>query len=74
MSECNVRKAPMVIMDKCPYSSVFCLNQARAWFLEIVFVREVGMVVCVSAPKATINIHVILNLHNQLNKFVALEM
>ena len=47
----------------------------RAWFLEIAFIREVGMrvcvCVCVSAPKAINNIHVILNLYNQLNKFVA---
>ena len=50
-------------------------RQPNAWFLEIAFVRKVGMSVCmcVSAPEATNNIHVILNLYNQLNKFVALE-
>ena len=32
------------------------LNHAHAWFLEITFVREVGMrVVCVSAPQAVKN-------------------
>ena len=41
------------------------LNQARAWFLEIAFVREVGVSVYVSTPEA-IN-------YNQLNKFVVLE-
>ena len=44
---------------------------ARAWFLEIAFVREVGMSACVSAPEAIDYIHAILNLYNQLNKFVA---
>ena len=40
--------------------------KARAWFLEIAFVREVGMCacVCVSAPEAINYIHVILNLYN----------
>ena len=59
------------------------LNQARAglwlacaWFFEIAFVREVGMRVCMRAcvcvrPEAINYIHVILNLYNQLNKFVA---
>jgi len=46
------------------------------WFLEIAFVREVGMLVCVCVcvcvrPQAINYIHVILNLYNQLNKFVA---
>ena len=54
----------------------------RAWFFEIAFVREVGSVracvracvrVCVPTPEAINNNHVILNLYNQLNKFVALE-
>ena len=33
------------------------LNQARTWFLEIVFIHEVGMhvCVCVSAPQAIKN-------------------
>ena len=44
---------------------------ARRWFLEIAFVHEVGMSVCVSAPKAINYIHVVLNLYNQLSKFVA---
>ena len=46
----------------------------RTWFLEIAFVRKVGMCVCVCvcvfAPEAINYIHVILNLYNQLNKFV----
>ena len=53
------------------------LNQAladlwlmSAWFLEIVFVRDVNMCLCV-CPEAINYIHVILNLYNQLNKFVA---
>ena len=40
----------------------FFLNQAhaglqpvRAWFLEIAFVREVGMCVCVSVPEGINN-------------------
>ena len=48
-----------------------------AWFIEIAFVREVGKCVCVhacvSAPKAINYIHVIFNLYNQLNKFVAVR-
>ena len=47
---------------------------ARAWFLEIVFVRDVSMCVCMHVcvcPEAIKYIHVILNLYNQLNKFVA---
>ena len=50
--------------------------QPCAWFLEIAFVREVGTVclcVCVSVPKAINYIYVLLNLYNQLNKFVALR-
>ena len=49
------------------------LNQACSWFLEIAFVHNVNMCVrvCVSAPEAVNYIHVILNLYNQLNKFVA---
>ena len=47
----------------------YFLNQARAWFLEIAFVCNVSM--CVSAPEAINYIHVIFNLYNQLNKFVA---
>ena len=47
------------------------LGPARAWFLEIAFVREVGVCVCVSAPKAINYIHMIFILYNQLNKFVA---
>ena len=39
-----------------------------AWFLEIAFVHDVSM--CVH-PEAINYIHVILNLYNQLNKFVA---
>ena len=31
------------------------LNQAHAWFLEIVFVGEVGIHVCVPAPQAIKN-------------------
>ena len=50
------------------------LNQAwrlaHAWFIEIVFVHEVGMLVCVSTLEAINYIHVIFNLYNQLNKFV----
>ena len=50
------------------------MTPAWTWFLEIAFVREVGMCacvhVCVSASKAMNYIHVILNLYNQLNKFV----
>ena len=52
------------------------LNQVHvsqsAWFLEIAFVRDVGMCVCVcvSAPKAINYIHMIFNLYNQLNKLV----
>ena len=55
---------------------LWLLNQARAWFLEIAFVCKVGVsvYVCVSAPEAINYIHVIFNLYNQLNKFVALEM
>ena len=65
------------------YELAFFLNQACAglfahtWFLEIAFVRDVGMCVCVcvrvcvSAPKVINYIHVMLNLYNQLNKFVA---
>ena len=46
---------------------------ARTWFLEIASVRDVGMCVhvCVSALEAINYIHMILNLYNQLNKFVA---
>ena len=44
---------------------------ARGWFLEIAFVRDIGVCVCVSAPEVINYIHVILNLYNQLNKFVA---
>ena len=47
-----------------------------AWFLEIAFVRDIGMSVCVCAcvcvrPEAINYIHVILKLYNQMNKFVA---
>ena len=56
-------------MYKNTENTVTLLNQASAWFLEIAFVRNVGM--CVSTPKAVNYIHVILNLYNQLNKFVA---
>ena len=47
-----------------------CASQrpVHTWFLEIAFVRDIGM--CVSVPKAINYIHVILNLYNQLNKFV----
>ena len=38
---------------------------ARAWFLEIAFVCEVGVFAC-----AINYIHMILNQYNQLNKFV----
>ena len=31
------------------------LRPARAWFLEIAFVREVGVCVCVSAPEGINN-------------------
>ena len=49
------------------YSKHF-LKKAHTWFLEIAFVRDVGVCVC---PPQTINyIHVIFNLYNQLNKFV----
>ena len=45
------------------------LNQVRTWFLEITFVHDISMCVCVCLP---INyIDVILNQYNQLNKFVA---
>ena len=40
--------------------------------LEIAFVREVGMSVCV-CPQVINYIHLILNLYNQLNKFVAFK-
>ena len=46
-----------------------------AWFLEIAFLRDVSMsvcvraCVCVSTPEAINYIHMILYLHNQLNKF-----
>ena len=45
----------------------------HAWFLEIAFVRDVSVFVCmcVSAPEAINYINMILNLYNQLNKFVA---
>ena len=51
------------------------VNQARTWFLEISFVREVSMFacVCVSAPETINYIHVIFNLYNQLNKIVAIR-
>ena len=51
----------------------------HAWFLEIAFVRDVGMCVyvhaclCVSTSEGVNNIPKILNLYNQLNKFVALR-
>ena len=51
------------------------LRPARAWFLDIAFVHEVGVsvyvCVCVSTPEAINYIYVIFNLYNQLNKFVA---
>ena len=53
------------------WSNVLFLNQVCTWFFEIAFVRDVGMSVCVSTPEATNNIHVIFNLYNELNKFVA---
>jgi len=31
------------------------LNQARDWFLEIAFVRDVSVYMCVSAPEAINN-------------------
>ena len=41
------------------------------WFLEIAFVHDVGMSVCMCVHPEGINyIQVILNLYNQLNKFV----
>ena len=43
---------------------------AHAWFLEIAFVCDVGVSVCVPAPEAINYIHVIFNLYKQLNKFV----
>ena len=50
-----------------------CAGQrpAHPWFLEIVFVYNDGVSVCVSVPEAINYIHVILNVYNQLNKFVA---
>ena len=58
----------------------FLLNQAHAsqrpvhtWLLEIAFIREVSVSVCVHVcvcPKAINYTHVIFNLYNQLNKFV----
>ena len=57
------------------YAIIQVQNLTRAWFLEITFFREVGMLVCVclcvSDPEAINCIHVIFNLYNQLNKFVA---
>ena len=41
--------------------------------LETAFVRDVGVSVCVSAPETINYIHMILNLYNQLDKFVALR-
>ena len=64
---------PKVYGNKSSLKKEF-LNQAHAWFLEIAFVRNVGMCVrtCVCPRPEAINyIHVILNLYNQLNKFVA---
>ena len=62
-----------------PYSLPFLLNQAcgqrpaRAWFLEIAFVREVGMRVCSFVcmcvrPRLLETIYVKLSLNRQLNK------
>ena len=49
------------------------LNQACTWFLELVFVCDVGMCVFVfvlSTSKAINYIHMIMNLYNQLNKLI----
>ena len=55
--------------------NVFKPGARHSWFLEIAFVCEVSVRVCVcmcvSAPKAINYIHVILKLYNQLNNFVA---
>ena len=55
-----------VCMYVCTYVSL--LNQARvglwlarAWFLEIAFICDISMRVCVPAPKAINYIHMILN-------------
>ena len=48
---------------------------ACALFLEIAFVCDIGMSLCVCVCSEAINyIYMILNLYNQLNKFVTLEM
>ena len=63
-----------LILQVCLLLTIL-LNQARNWFVEIAFVREVGVCVCLCMcmcppPKAINFIHVILTLYNQLNKFV----
>ena len=45
-----------------------CQQHMNVWFFEIAFFCDITM--CVAAPKAINYIHVILNLYNQLNKFV----
>ena len=46
-------------------------RSACDWFLEIAFVCDVGICVCVCACTCVSALEAILNLYNQLNKFVA---
>ena len=55
------------------YNNMICHSgslSSIAWFLEIAFVHEVGVCVCVSVSESINYIHMIFNLYNQLNKFV----
>ena len=49
------------------------MHQPHGWFLEIAFVHDVSMCVhvCVPTPEAINYIHMIFNLYNQPNKFIA---
>ena len=87
---CTNRCIASIVIAKLLNQTCASQRPACAWFLEIAFVREVSMharvcvcvcvcvrvcaCLCVSTLKAINYILVILNLCNQLNKFVAFRM
>ena len=57
----------------CEHKRFKSMQILSTWFLEIAFVHDVDMSVCVSTPETINCICVKLHLYNQLNKFVALR-